>query len=117
MATKQLMEIKKEIQRANRTESGKFLPGVSGNPSGRPKSAIGARIACRMLSDEALEVIATLMRTSPDDKVRVMCATRIRDEAFGKPVAMTEMPADEVQVEQLTDETLLKLAESVLKKD
>lgn len=87
--------------------------GVSGNPGGRPKSALTARLACRAMNDETLGVLVELMRNSGDDKVRAQCAIRIRDEANGKPCSVVEMPHDDDDsnpLASLSDSDLLKAA-------
>lgn len=63
----------------------------SANPGGRPKGWAEARQACRKLDTETLGVLTTMMRSAESDQVRVMCAIRIRDEAWGKPTQAIEI--------------------------
>lgn len=107
-----------DTERKSGAKAHLWKPGQSGNPGGRPKAAITARAACRALNEETLDTLVSLMRNHPDGRVQAMCAIRIRDEANGKPVPMTEMPDDEhPQAEQLSDEQLLAMANEVLKSD
>lgn len=98
--------------RGIRTATGQFVPGISGNPNGRRKVVLSARLACRALNDETLAVLVGLMRNSDDDKVKAQCAMRIRDEANGKPCSVTEMPAEDVDeaVIAINDEASLLMA-------
>ncbi len=44
-----------------RDERGRFRKGMSGNPGGRPRSALGFREACRELAPKALKVLEEIM--------------------------------------------------------
>jgi len=76
-----------------RRGSGKpFVPGVSGNPTGRPKRTpeeVSLIDACRAKSPEALAVIENLMATSRNDRVRMDAALAIIERAHGKPTQPT----------------------------
>jgi hypothetical protein len=93
-----------------------FAKGVSGNPGGRPKGYQEAREACRKLDDETREVLVRLMRKSKSEMIRVMCATRLRDEAWGKPTqAITGADGGPIQfVTKLTDAQLAEEAARVM---
>lgn len=91
-----------------------WQPGVSPNPGGRPKALISARNACRELGDETLALLVDLMRNSGDERVRVQCACRIRDEAYGKPttsdIVQKEDARTETDASHMTDAELLQEA-------
>lgn len=70
-----------------------FKPGVSGNPSGRPKKTpqeLDLIAACKAKTPEALAVIVKIMETGDKDSVRLAAAQSIIERAYGKPV----QPAD-----------------------
>lgn len=69
----------------NRAITGRFAPGVTGNPGGRPK---GIAALARQHTDRALEVLSNALE-DPDKRVAVAAAKEILDRGFGKSVAMT----------------------------
>ena len=54
----------------NRTSSGQFLPGQSGNPGGRPKDQHRVSELARLYTVEAIETLVDLMRHGKDERVR-----------------------------------------------
>ncbi len=101
-----------EISPPKRVVGRPFPKGIAPNPGGRPKGYAEARAACRALNDETLQVLLTMMR-DPDthDQVRLLCATRIRDEAWGKPAQAVVIAAEEHnELRNATDEQLLAVA-------
>lgn len=70
----------------NRDEAGRFIKGQSGNPDGRKKMPQDMK---KMLEAAAPEAVAFLIETmkneKADPKIRVSCATRILERAYGKP--------------------------------
>jgi hypothetical protein len=73
----------------NRRGSGKpFVPGVSGNPTGRPKRTpeeLDLIAACKAKSPEALAVIENLLSASRNDRMRMDAALAIIERAHGRP--------------------------------
>ena len=102
----------------NRRGSGKpFVPGVSGNPTGRPKRTpkeVSLIDVCRAKSPEALAVVENLMSTSRNDRVRMDAALAIIERAHGKPTQPTTLAGGAggpVQVEAIrTDWVALRAA-------
>jgi hypothetical protein len=74
----------KKIQR---DAAGKFVKGVSGNPSGRSMIAHEVREYAGAHTVEALETILEIMRDRKrDPSVRLVAAKAVLDRAVGKPM-------------------------------
>jgi hypothetical protein len=71
---------------ANRPASGKgrFAPGISGNPSGRPKVEGEVRDLARRYTKRASRRLAELIK-SPNERVAVVAATALLDRGWGRP--------------------------------
>jgi hypothetical protein len=79
----------KATEPANRTEAGTFKPGVSGNPSGRPKSDIEIKELARAHTVEAIERLLQVIR-GDNDRAAVAACSIILDRGWGKvPQATT----------------------------
>ena len=68
----------------NRTPAGKFLPGKSGNPGGRPKDEHRVAELARSYTVEAIETLVDLMRHGKDERVRGTAAQALLDRGWGK---------------------------------
>lgn len=79
----------------NRTKTGRFKPGSSGNPGGRPKHTPEQRDALeavKSLAPDAVETMARMLRakdTPPALKVRI--AEIVLDRTYGKPKQNTDL--------------------------
>jgi len=71
----------------NRTKSGQFAPGSSGNPGGRPKDEARVAELARSYTSEAIDTLVELMRYGKDDRVRGTAAQALLDRGWGKPKA------------------------------
>jgi hypothetical protein len=69
----------------NRDQAGRFLPGVTGNPGGRPK---GIAAIARAHTDKAVDVLVNAM-DDEDPRVRVVAAKEILDRGYGKAPVFT----------------------------
>ena len=68
----------------NRTSSGQFLPGKSGNPGGRPKDEHRVGELARSYTAEAIDTLVDLMRHGKDERVRGTAAQALLDRGWGK---------------------------------
>jgi hypothetical protein len=68
-----------------RHEDGRFLPGLSPNPSGRPKGAGAIRELAREYLPAALKKIGELIE-NPDPRVALAASQEIVNRVFGRPV-------------------------------
>ena len=74
------MTDKEQIRNVN----GRFKPGFSGNPGGRPKDEFKVAELARSYTVEAVETLVDLMRHSKDDRVRGTASQALLDRGWGK---------------------------------
>jgi hypothetical protein len=72
-----------------RDDAGHFLPGVSGNPTGRPKGAGIVRDLAKPLVPEAMAKIAALIQ-STDPRVALAASQEILNRFAGRPMQAVE---------------------------
>jgi hypothetical protein len=65
--------------------NGRFRPGFSGNPGGKPKELRDIQHAARAHSAEAIAALVKIARDGRSESARVQAATAILDRGFGKP--------------------------------
>src|SRR5215831_1227287 len=69
-----------------RSADGRFLPGISGNPSGRPKVAAELReLAAEYTEDAVLTILSVMRNKKVSPAARLTAAGMILDRAWGKP--------------------------------
>ena len=73
-----------------RTKLGRFKPGVSGNPKGKPKSDPLVREILRANSPEAALKLVELL-SSEKEQIRFMAAQEILNRTEGKPMQAVNM--------------------------
>ena len=66
-------------------KSGRFAPGSSGNPGGRPKDEARVAELARSYTSEAVETLVYLMRHGRDERARGTAAQALLDRGWGKP--------------------------------
>ena len=64
--------------------NGRFQPGKSGNPGGRPKAARSIQELARKHAPEAINTLAEIAREGTPG-ARVSAAVALLDRAYGKP--------------------------------
>ena len=67
-----------------RDNSGRFLPGESANPGGRPSGIKELREMTRQYTKEAVDVLVKHLR-DPDPRVALFAANSLLDRGYGKP--------------------------------
>jgi hypothetical protein len=73
-----------------RDDLGRFVPGASGNPGGRPKPPDGLRTRLAELSPRALERLGKLL-DSGDERIRLEAAKAILDRHLGRPAIQADI--------------------------
>jgi hypothetical protein len=76
------------VEKSRGRPSGRFSPGVSGNPGGRPRELRDVQALAREHTPEA---IAALVEALKDERYRVSAAGHLLDRAWGKPAAPLEL--------------------------
>jgi hypothetical protein len=75
----------------NNNKSHLFQPGVSGNPSGRPKSDATIRDLARQQTEPAIQTLTDIMDNKKAPySARVHAACALLDRGWGKPAQYTE---------------------------
>lgn len=77
----------------NNVKAGRFVPGKSGNPGGRPKIPQDVKDAIRAACPKAVSVLVGLL----DDKkslIRLEAAKTLLDRGYGKPAQAQDITLD-----------------------
>ena len=83
---------------------GRWKPGQSGNPGGRPKELGHVRELAKKHTEEAIKTLAAMMKNGVPDRTRVAAAEAILDRGYGRPAQMIEasgLGGGPVQVEDI----------------
>ena len=81
-----------------------FQPGVSGNPSGRPKENSQVKALARVWTEQAIATLAEIMvNTEAKGSERVSAAVALLDRAYGKPAQaiVGDSSFDRILIEQV----------------
>ena len=88
----------------SRTSTGRFLPGVSGNPGGRAKTDERVKKALRAATLDAAKTLIEIMKDAEQPgKVRIQAASIILDRVYGKPGQHVDIDAAPTVTIALTD--------------
>jgi len=71
--------------------SGRFLPGQSGNPSGRPKVVAHIQELARQHAPQALAALVEIATSGVSENARVAAACALLDRGYGKPASATQI--------------------------
>jgi len=75
-----------------RDTTGRFLPGKSGNPGGRPRVILAVRDQAQQLGEEAIEVLAKIMRQADaPPAARISAASEILNRGYGRSLDQRAM--------------------------
>jgi Family of unknown function (DUF5681) len=85
-----------------------WAPGQSGNPRGRPPADHGpVEKLCRALTEEAVETLATIMRSGFSEAARIAASNAILDRGWGKAREPRELRLSDPR--QMTDAQLIDI--------
>ena len=87
---------------SDRAANGRFAPGVSGNPGGRPGLSPELRAKLNELTPRAIERLVEVMN-GPDDRLAIEASKALLDRALGRPqqVYCTRISGHKVGVKRL----------------
>lgn len=92
---------------ANRTKTGRFQKGQSGNPRGRPKNTQEQKDALQQIRDLAPRAAEEMQRILDDpdspQALKLRVAEMVFDRAFGKPRQEVEMQSTVLSAEAKAD--------------
>lgn len=82
-------------RRSPRLGNGRFVPGRSGNPGGRPKTIEEMQLKAREHTGEAFDALVQILRAGEPIE-RIQAAKIILERAWGKPLQplITESPEE-----------------------
>lgn len=112
---------------AIRSDTGKFVPGVSGNPTGRPKHVRSLAFELTNGGRDVIEFYATVMsgaalpcagrraKQYPSVQQRLEAARELADRAFGKAIQVQELSGpDGGAIEHSVTETRELIARRII---
>ena len=88
-----------------RNEAGRWAPGVSGNPSGRPAVVSEIQELARARAPEAFKRICELI-ASADERTALAASQEILNRAYGKPTQSVDSTVKTLDVGALYVEAL-----------
>jgi hypothetical protein len=90
--------------------NGRFAPGASPNPGGRPREIGDVRELARSHTAESVETLATIMRSGKSEVARITAATSLLDRGWGRPVQALDVSRREItNPAELTEEELTEI--------
>ena len=94
----------------NPTGKGGFKPGVSGNPGGKKRKAIGDLSAeARLYAGLAIETIVQICEKAKADRDRLAAARELLDRGFGRAIQSIDLVLMGRKITELSRDELLAL--------
>ena len=82
----------------HRTPAGRFAPGTSGNPTGRPPLPEEIRTRIRDYTDQAIDVLVKAM-SHEDPRVAVLAAKEMLDRGWGKAPTTSDVTLRQQEID------------------
>jgi hypothetical protein len=79
------------VVHALRLADGRWMPGQSPNPGGRPKAIGPVRDLARAHTALAVDTLVEICQHGENEMARIVAANAILDRGWGKPMAMVAM--------------------------
>ena len=98
--------------------NGRWAPGQSGNPGGRPGGVAAVRELARNHTAEAIECLLKEMRQGDTSHARIAAANALLDRGWGRPTQPLAGDAEEPPIgiamsrEQLAEQSLREINEA-----
>jgi hypothetical protein len=97
---------------------GRFIPGQSGNPGGRPKVVGEVRESARQHTIEAINTLVSIMQDQKaPPAARVLAANSILDRGYGKPAQTIDAHMNRGSIQEMSDAELTAIAAGGLDDD
>ena len=93
----------------NRTPEGRFAPGTTGNPGGRPKAIAEVIELARSHTEEAVSTLAHIAKAGKSEAARIAASVALLDRGWGKPAQVITDGAAQRPIENYTDEELIAM--------
>src|SRR5665213_1646532 len=85
-----------------RDQGGRFVPGVSGNRSGRPKAEAVLRESAQAYGDDSIQTLFALTK-SKNEKIALLACREILDRGYGRPRETIDLSAEVTPKMNLAD--------------
>lgn len=94
-----------------RDDKGRYLVGVSGNPTGRPKIVGELKELAAVHTPQAIQTLADIMNDkNAPHAARVAASTALLDRVYGRPSQNVEARIETVDMGKAAAEVLINLA-------
>ncbi len=95
---------------------GRFLPGHSGNPSGRPKVVAHIQELARQHAPQALAALVEIATSGVSESARVAAACALLDRGYGRPVSATQLIPPPRDLRDMSNEELDEAIDALQRK-
>ena len=98
-----------------RRHTGMFKPGLSSNPTGRPKADKTIRDLAREHTKEAILTLAEIAKNpKSSDSARVQAANSLLDRAWGRPAQYIETANVDMTLDDILNQVSVKDDEKII---